>query len=94
MNFYLQWFFETGDIWLEELTVHEDAQNWKLHLHLDGLAFENMHRRGFYLGADEVNPQFRHGWLELSRKKIKWTARAQVSDDNNSENWTIMPLWV
>ena len=64
--------FETGDIWLEERVVHENAQNWMLHLdETDStVAFENIHWRGFYLGADDDV----HGWLELkSQKKIRWT---------------------
>ena len=81
-------FIETGDIWLDERMVHEDAQNWKLHLDKTDstVAFENVHWRGYYLGADDDVD----GWLELrSQRKIKWIANstsANVFDGNSSEN--------
>ena len=98
-------FIETGDIWLDERMVgdsawvHEDAQNWKLHLDKTDstVAFENVHWRGYYLGADDDV----YGWLELrSQRKIKWTANstsseistnAPTTEDNSSEISTNAP---
>ena len=68
--------------------VHEDAQNWKIHLdETDStIAFENVHWPGYYLGAHHGED----GWLELrSQRKIKWIANStstHVPDDNSSEN--------
>ena len=93
VNCYLQWFFEKGDIWLDKRTVHKRSQNWEVHLdETDStIAFESLRWRGFYLCADDDAD----GWLELkSKRKIKWIASAHVPDDNNSENQTIMALWV